>query len=261
MKAFVPIWSAALLAAALGLGQSPTRPEFEVASVKPSPPMPSGFAEGAARLASSGVRLDPAQATFTRVSLTDLIARAYRVRAFQVSGPEWMAASYYDIAAKMPAGFSADSLPEMLQSLLEERFKLALHFSSKDFELFVLSVADGGPKIAARPADYKGAGTASPRTMESCATSLSLAFGRPVLDETGMQGQYLFPQEYLLAVLKRASWQRILEGRPEMEEPLQIPSEGQIRRAVEGLGLKLELRKEALPLLKIDRVERTPAEN
>src|SRR5262245_22665022 len=51
-------------------------------------------------------------------SLHQLIVTAYRIKPFQLSGPEWMRSQRFDITAKMPEGVSKDRLPEMLQALL-----------------------------------------------------------------------------------------------------------------------------------------------
>jgi len=243
-------------------GQAPRQaaneppPTFEVASVKPSPPVPADMA----RLGSIGAKIDPSQARFTRASLTGLIARAYRVDRFQISGPDWMSSSYYDIVATIPEGVSTDFVPEMLQGLLEDRFKLSLHTATKDFDLYVLSVADGGPKIQAKPTDYKPDAQIMPESMAECTVDLSLAMGRPVLDQTGLEGPYLFPRGFGEGVMKRGLWQR-LGARPDMEEELQAPSQGEIQRSLQAFGLKLDPRQQAMPVLTIDHVEKSPTEN
>ena len=50
------------------------------------------------------MKTNRAQASFTRQSLLDLLARAYRVETFQVSGPDWLNRDKFDIAAKLPDG-------------------------------------------------------------------------------------------------------------------------------------------------------------
>src|ERR1700722_1662092 len=107
-----------VLAAALAFGQAPPpKLEFEVASVRLSQP------SGPNRV-DVGLRMDGSQAHFGSLSLRDYIAMAYGVTAGRVSGPDWIASERFDISAKLPEGGTRDQIPEMLQSLLAERFQL-----------------------------------------------------------------------------------------------------------------------------------------
>ena len=63
-----------------------------------------------------GVRIDDAQARFTFFSLKDLIQIAYKVKGYQISGPDWASSERFDISATIPAGVKRDQLPEMLQA-------------------------------------------------------------------------------------------------------------------------------------------------
>src|SRR5579871_4621693 len=104
------------------VAQSPSAaPAFEVASIKPSPPLdPSKLIAGTMHI---GVSIDSARVDIGSTSLADLIRIAYRVKPYQVSGPDWMKAQRFDIMAKIPDGVSKDMVPEMLQGLLADRFK------------------------------------------------------------------------------------------------------------------------------------------
>ena len=53
----------------------------------------------------------------------------------------------YDIVARLPNGDSKDEIPAMLQSLLQDRFKLAVHRETKNQPVLALVVAKGGPKL------------------------------------------------------------------------------------------------------------------
>ena len=116
----------ALAAAALALAQAPaSSPAFEVATIKPSPPLnPLEIAQGKVHL---GMRIDGARVDIGALSIADLIRIAWEVKAYQVSGPEWMTTERFNILAKMPEGATKDQVPRMLQALLAERFKLAIH--------------------------------------------------------------------------------------------------------------------------------------
>jgi uncharacterized protein (TIGR03435 family) len=264
-KSFLRTGSALLLAAAVGFSQNAPRPTFEVASVKPSPPLPPDLAGGLAQLGSSGVKINPARAEFIRVSLTDLIARAYRVGSFQISGPDWMKTAHFDIFAKLPDGASPDSVPEMLQSLLADRFKLTLQRAEKEFPVYVLIVAKGGSNLPRKPSDYdpQAKNSAGPMTMEFIATLLSNAVGRPVLNQTEMEGEYMVPHEFRSAMGRRILARRVAHGgdEPELTAAMSVPSDSEFFGALKALGLSLEPRKLPLTSLVIDHLERTPTDN
>jgi len=73
------------------------------------------------------------------------------VKPFQITGPDWLATTRFDIVAKLPDGASKDDAPKMLQALLEERFKLAVHRDSKEHPVLALVVGKGGPKLKESP--------------------------------------------------------------------------------------------------------------
>ena len=61
--------------------------------------------------------------------MLDLIATAYSItdRDLIVGGPAWLERNRFDIAAKAPQDTSPANVRLMLQDLLAERFKLAVH--------------------------------------------------------------------------------------------------------------------------------------
>jgi uncharacterized protein (TIGR03435 family) len=134
------------LAAGAALGQTTAPgPEFEVASVKPAAPLDRGqILSGQAHV---GMRIDAARVDIGFMSLADLIRVAYRVKPYQVSGPDWMASERFDVLAKLPEGASREQVPEMLQALLADRFKLTVHRESKEHAVYALVVGKNGPKL------------------------------------------------------------------------------------------------------------------
>ena len=60
-----------------------------------------------------------------------------------------MSTTHFDIVAKMPEGSKKEDAPKMLQTLLEERFKLATHRTSAEHPVLALVVGKGGPKLKA----------------------------------------------------------------------------------------------------------------
>ncbi len=100
-----------------------------------------------------GAHVDGARAEYRYLSLRDLMVLAYKVQPSQISGPDWIATERFDIVAKLPAGATKDQSNQMLQCLLEERFKMTLHRETKDQPVFALVVAKDGPKLKESPPD------------------------------------------------------------------------------------------------------------
>jgi uncharacterized protein (TIGR03435 family) len=132
------------LAAACALAQSPppTAPlSFEVASLKPAAP-PSGRGM---RIVMGGN--DPGRLNYSNVSMRDLIRQAYQLKDYQITGPEWLDTERYELVAKLPDGAPKEQAPMMLQTLLAERFKMAVHREKKDLPAYALTVARRGSKM------------------------------------------------------------------------------------------------------------------
>ena len=131
-----------VLAAGAAMGQTAT---FEVASVKPAAPLDrSQILSGQMHV---GMKIDAARVDIGSMSLADLIRVAYRVKPYQISGPDWMASERFDVLAKLPEGASREQVPEMLQALLAERFKLTVHRERKEHAVYALVVGKSGPKL------------------------------------------------------------------------------------------------------------------
>ncbi len=67
-------------------------------------------------------------------------------------GPDWMVglgSPKFDISARLPQGSSKNQVPEMIQMLLADRFKLVTHRGSKRQQIYALVVAVGGLKVEA----------------------------------------------------------------------------------------------------------------
>jgi uncharacterized protein (TIGR03435 family) len=149
-KFIVTLCSLAVLAATAAFAQ--TKPAFEVATIKPAPPM--DMAKVAAALQAGGKMPIGANVEFLRaeylyLDLRSLMSNAYGVKPYQITGPDWMATTRFDIVAKMPEGSKKEDAPKMLQALLEERFKLTTHRASAEHPVLALVVGKGGPKLKA----------------------------------------------------------------------------------------------------------------
>lgn len=261
--------------------------EFEVASIKPAPPLDGrGFSAGLRGGPGTG---DPTRIVIQNFNVFLLVTRAYDLKFFQVDGADINDAERFNITAKVPEGATKADLRLMLQNLLADRFKLKFHRETREMPIFELVVGKNGPKFkeSGRPApDYSDPATQAPRpkndvdrdgyplpppgaigfqtvngtprarlnavgeSMQDFIQMLSSSLGRPVVDGTGLKGKY----DFLL------SW---------VPEPANAPipaasddSGPTMMSAVqEQLGLKLESKKAPVELLVIDRYEKVPTEN
>jgi uncharacterized protein (TIGR03435 family) len=147
--------------------QAESLPQFEVASVRRSPPLQLPVVKPF----RMGMFVTPGRVEFKLMSLRELILIAYRIRQFQLTGgPDWLGIDAFDIQATTPRGASAATVPkmqcasderqcsvsttkvpEMLQALLAERFGLKIRREKREMPVYALTVAKGGPKFAESP--------------------------------------------------------------------------------------------------------------
>jgi uncharacterized protein (TIGR03435 family) len=228
------VWAAAALA---------QQAAFEVASIKPVKD-PGGMQ----RMSTRADGID-----FVNVTPKMCIQRAYGVRPFQVTGPEWIDTERYTIAAKAAGAVPEQTTRLMLQALLAERFRLALHHETKEVPVYALVVAKGGPKVKEATGegetqiDGDGRETVFERvSMGQLAGVLGRSLGRQVSDETALKGLYSF----------RLAW-----ANPRLQDADGADDAPSIFAALqERLGLKLDSRKAPVDLLVVDHIER-PAGN
>lgn len=231
------------------LAQSTTKaPAFDAASVRPNLTGANGGS-----LSRSGGRI-----TVENFSLRECIAFAYGIatgRDYELSGPAWLDTEKFDIAATFPTETSRDSVREMLQTLLAERFSLKTHRENRKFESYVLVVGKRGPKVREGSTGGDGAFifgedhvTVRSFSMSGFADRLSgpvFKLGRPVVDMTGMKGVYDFT----------------LNWAPD-DASADARSGASIFTALqEQLGLKLEPRKIAFRILVVDHADKDPPNN
>jgi len=131
-----------VLSAVAAFAQAGDKFAFEVASIKPAPPQPMNQTR-------IGMQTDGGMLRYTNVAIREMIRVAYKVKDFQIEGPDWMGTTRFDINAKFPAGATEDNVPEMLQALLAERFKLTLHKDSQERPVYAMVVGKNGPKLKA----------------------------------------------------------------------------------------------------------------
>jgi uncharacterized protein (TIGR03435 family) len=252
-----------LLAGWPASGQIAAPLSFEVASIRPlAAPAPW-------RESKTGEdRID-----FPNTTLRSCIAFAYGVKEYQVSGPAWLGELKYDILAKAPAGTKRGQLPEMMRTLLGQRFQLQVHTETREFAVYPLEVGKNGPKLKESPAPAEGtpdgasfglsmssAGIgrleARRATMTALANTLVRLLGRPVVDLTGLTGKYDFDLEY-----SREDGGAMRTAGAPGGSPLESEPGVSLFSSIQQLGLKLEGRKIPMPAIVVDRAEKTPTEN
>jgi len=92
-----------LCAGPTAYAQTPARLEFEVASVKPSPPPdPIGQVFFGPPRGGPGTR-DPGQITWTNATLLNILTAAYNITTLQIVAPDCISNERYDLIAKVPA--------------------------------------------------------------------------------------------------------------------------------------------------------------
>jgi uncharacterized protein (TIGR03435 family) len=261
------LWIAAvfIMAPNLGLPQNATPqdgspqdpaaplPAFEVASVRLTQHGrgPDGWSRSSVNSPS------PGNFSATNASYAECIRWAYQVKDYQVLGPDWLPSdeASYDIVAKAPPDTPLAQIRLMVQRLLAERLKLALHRETRTLPIYELVVAKNGPNLSKSGLQKSSADahqstssrgghvTATHVSMAELAYQISRWTGRPIFDKTGIKGEFDFTLNY-------ATDDRDTNTLPTLLTAIQ-----------EQLGLKLEAAKGPVEVLVIDHAERIPTEN
>ena len=268
------------LAGAFLYAQAPA-PRFEVASVKPSL---SPAELRAAGKAPPRPATDPGRYA-VNTNLSVLLQTAYGVKAFQLTGPDWMAAQYVEIAAKLPEGANKEQVPEMLQALLAERFRAVVRRETKDENVYLLTVGKDGPKLKAGDPDAKWvpntggratiarAGTATGWiayskldgmilfdanniNLPDLASRIRQEVDLPVIDKTGLQGTYAVSMNVPGLSLTAAA-PAGAAGSNQASDPSGV----NIFKSVEKLGLKLEKGRAPIEHILVEHLEKAPTAN
>jgi uncharacterized protein (TIGR03435 family) len=236
---------------------------FEVASVKANK-------SGASQVSVSwqgGV-------TMINVPLRAIVQFAYNINTPSriIGHPDWTNVERFDIQARPPDGASGvEQMRPMLQALLADRFKMVARIEKREVQSYALvkARADGrlGPTL--KPSTTECVGPRGEKTplaiqcgvqagvvggvrlvgvpMAQLAPLVSLVVGRPVVDRTGLAGNYDLELKF--------------SGEPVAGGSSPDPTAPSIFTALqEQLGLKLDAEREIVDVLVIDRIDR-PSEN
>jgi uncharacterized protein (TIGR03435 family) len=248
----------ALIGPLVTLAQVTAPAQFEVASVKLIPG-PVGFHNTILNMAHGSVHLDYA-------ALRQITGLAYGIQRVRVvGGPEWMDSDLYRVEAKAEnSDISREQVQAMLQALLQERFKLAVHHETRQLPVYTLVVDKGGSKLReskepGRPLVSMGApetGQFGGRplvfhnmSLAGLVNTVANVLGTPVIDQTGLKGSYDFTLEWSTA--------RPLPESDVSGVPRATPVGPSIIDAVrEQLGLKMEEKKGPVDVLFVDHAEK-----
>jgi uncharacterized protein (TIGR03435 family) len=247
---------------------------FEVVSIRPDPS--STLGHGQIAVTPDGWHM--AHDTLMTALLTAYVPTTSDAMMYTVSTlagvPDWMRTEMYDIDAKVPQSDLAawqnpatqpGMLRSMMQAMLADRCKLAVHRGSKEVAVYSLVVGKNGPRLKTAapgdshpgavpipgggeflPNDGTGAAAFYAAPIRALAVVLSNFAGRPVEDKTGLTGRY------------DMSFRRPRPGAPSTEPESNPPPT--IFEVAEGFGLRLEPAKTSVETLVIDHIER-PSEN
>lgn len=227
------------------------KPEFEVVSIRPAKP------DG-----SHDFDVDGSICRVHNFTLKRLSSFAFMLDTAQVyGGPNWVDDDSYDITAKIPDAsmhhMTRQTVPELIQTLLADKFGLVYHLETRQATGYEMVVARKGPKMEPAQPDQKGSNisshdlrlTARNVTMEHFAKYLSRQMGMPVIDKTELTGGFNFELEnfYIDRAPERA------DARPD--------SNADTRPSIftllpERLGIKLESAKIPTPAMVIEQAKK-----
>ncbi len=156
-----------LLIAGFAFGQGLS---FEVASIKPSPPLDPQAVLAGGKM-HVGMQIDGARVDIGYGIPLTLIMQAFDLKLHQIQAPDAMIKNpqAFDIVATLPAGAKPSQVPEMLQNLLKDRFGLKYHMVKQEKDVYALVVAKQPLKLEQveiedfKPADPSAAPPAAPK--------------------------------------------------------------------------------------------------
>lgn len=243
------------------------KPEFEVATIKPSDPKRPGW----------GITVNRSGMFITlNTTLADLIKFAYSVHPKQIIGaPAWGDSDKFDVSAKpdTPGMPSVIQMRAMLQKLLADRFSLAFHNEKKEMSAYAITVAKGGDKLKKEensPVPIPGFGGMPQRgfmvrnaTIAEFAAVIQAQFmEQPVVDQTGLGGtRYSFILKWTPDPSQNAGFGRGPVSANPQPPPVDPDAPPDLFAAMDQqLGLQMKGTKAPIDVMVIDKVQK-PSEN
>ena len=248
------------------------KPSFEVVSVKKrtEPLVMRGFVNPNVR--DKGVFTTPS------TTVAGLIQFAYNIRDYQMIGaPDWVTKDLFEVNARaVSTDVTQEQMRPMVQSLLEDRFKLVVRWEQREMAYFALLPAHAdqrlGPALVRRDCRDPATRPARPRvepmptgavmtsgcgTMATFATAATLWMGMPVIDRTGWPGTF----DYFLVVSSADAPALPIPNAARVDPATIDPALPSYTQALQQeLGLKLERTRGPLEVLVVQSVQQ-PTEN
>jgi uncharacterized protein (TIGR03435 family) len=267
--------SCTLIAGLWGQPAIATKPTFEVVSIRPSS---TDLLQAAQRGALIGMMISPGHVAFGQVTLLYLIKTAFNVSKERIVAPDWVlnpggGSLLFDIEAKIPAGANIDQVPQMIQTLLAERFGFRARKEGKLAEAYALETRNAGSRL--QPSDrpvspeeldkvtttfVAGGRRVSMSTLKALAGYLSEnRMDLPVIDKTGMSGTFNIVLDLPLPSLSTFR-DRGLTGQ-DLSNAMSEETRRILVGAVNGLGLNLVRQREVTDFIVVDSVNKVPTEN
>lgn len=240
-----------LLSACLSAVAQP-KPAFEVVSIKPAPrPQPGSTSR-------FGFFLEGSRVEIIGFGLNGLIARAFRIENPQVDMHGFGDVESFEVQAKLPEGAMPAQIPEMIQSMLADRFKLTFHRETCEYPATLLTVGKDGMKLKRLPegtpqtssSDRRSDGSTRSTSIGTVSSLFPVmnSFGRfpQMVDETGLEGIYT----WVLDTPASSPTLDFFEATHEAHQAM-----------LEAAGLKLESRKVPKQTIVVDFAQNQPTEN
>jgi uncharacterized protein (TIGR03435 family) len=203
------------------------------------------------------LHVTPKSLTAAGASLHQLVTQAFEVEDYQLSGLKgWMDSEAYAVYAASEVAMDRDRMMAALRELLATRFQLKVHRESREMAVLALTVDKGGAKLvplakdenanySRQDGDHMIMSVGS--TVQDLARHLNsrtgpASLGKPVVDRTGIQGQYRIRLSYGVEVNPDG-----LGGRFLIDYPSAL---------VRELGLRLQSTRAAVDIVVIDSAAR-----
>jgi uncharacterized protein (TIGR03435 family) len=257
--------------------------EYDVVSVKPADP---DVTQTSTRM-GQGITYSADGFDAKSMRLWGLIINAYSVQQLRVMGaPAWWNTERFNLMAKVdgPTAEALQKLPpdqlklvrqRMLQKILVDRFALTFHHETKEMTVYFLTIAKGGSKLQEHSPGHAGpndivdfeGNRADNRfvirgdeligqsvSINNFIAQLSLNMDCPIVDKTGLTGNYDFRFKYFVDYSAYASPSG---GASAQMVTVQVDENGPIIAAIQkNLGLKLEQGKGSVDVVVIDHSDR-----
>ena len=226
-------------------------PDWEVVTVRPSDP----------NATNAKFDLHGRELIVENQTVETILMFGYGLQKSQIAGaPDWVRSDRFDVdgVPDLDGQVTIQQFQSMVRKLLSERFGLKAHKEQREMPVFALRVSKDGPKLTPTRTESgttpnqqvnNGHGYRSLRftnySMPQLALMMLVYVDRPVVDQTGLPGQYDFNLSYTY---------------DETVAPTDGTAPPSLFTAIqEQMGLKLEPVKAPAEVLVVDSVERPSA--